>query len=253
MQFTNKTIREIALESPLTTRVFEEFKIDYCCGGRVDFAEACENAGVDPLVVEQKLEFALRSVQPANGSVEQSSPTELADFIIDTHHVFTKTELARLVPLMQKVSGKHGEVHPELFEIEKDLIELNDELLPHMMKEEMVLFPYIKELDRAAASGRTASVPHFGTVQNPVRMMIFEHEAAGELLRKMRALSSDYKIPEGACPSFGALYAGLEDLEKDLHRHIHLENNILFVRAIEMESTPGHATATGACCGVQRA
>jgi regulator of cell morphogenesis and NO signaling len=249
MQFTNKTIREIALEAPLTTRVFEEFKIDYCCGGRVDFAEACQNAGVDAGAVQQKLESAIRSAEPANGSIESRSLTELADHIVNTHHVFTRDELGRLGPLMEKVARKHGELHPELFEIEEKLKSLNDELLPHLAKEEMVLFPYIKELDNARAAGRVALAPHFGTVQNPVRMMMFEHDAAGELLRKMRELSSDYKIPEGACPSYAALYAGLEDLEKDLHRHIHLENNVLFVRAVEFESEfAGQSVSGGACC-----
>ena len=249
MQFTNKTIREIALEAPLTTRVFEEFKIDYCCGGRVDFAEACRTAGVDPGSVEQKLESVIRSAEPKNGSIESGSATELANHIVNTHHVFTRDELARLAPLMEKVARKHGELHPELFEIETKLKALNDELLPHLAKEEMVLFPYIKELDNARAVGRAALAPHFGTVKNPVRMMMSEHDAAGEILRGMRALSSDYKTPEGACPSYGALYAGLEDLEKDLHQHIHLENNILFVKAVELESEfAGEQASGGACC-----
>ena len=235
MQVTNKTIREIALEAPLTTRVFEEFKIDYCCGGRVDFAEACVNAGVDPGSVQEKLESVLRSSKPANESIESSRPADLIDHIVKTHHVFTRAELGRLGPLMEKVARKHGDAHPELLEIQEKFNALNDDLLPHMAKEEMILFPYIKELDNASTTGQSATPPHFGTVRNPVRMMMFEHDVAGDLLRRMRSLSSDYAIPEGACPSFAALYAGLEDLEKDLHRHIHLENNVLFEQAIEME------------------
>jgi regulator of cell morphogenesis and NO signaling len=236
MQFTNKTIREIALEAPLTTRVFEEFKIDYCCGGRVDFAEACENAGVDPELVQKKLESVTTAAGPVDKPIETASVTEIANHIVNTHHVFTRNELARLTPLMEKVAGKHGESHPELIEIADKFNALNDELLPHLAKEEMVLFPYIKELDIAQSVGRPAAAPHFGTVRNPVRMMMFEHDAAGELLRSMRELSSDYKTPDGACPSYAGLYAGLEDLEKDLHRHIHLENNLLFERAVEMEN-----------------
>ena len=235
MQVTNKTIREIALEAPLTTRVFEEFKIDYCCGGRVDFAEACVNAGVDPGSVQEKLESVLRSSKPANESIESSRPADLIDHIVKTHHVFTRAELGRLGPLMEKVARKHGDAHPELLEIQEKFNALNDDLLPHMAKEEMILFPYIKELDNASTTGRSATPPHFGTVRNPVRMMMLEHDVAGDLLPRMRSLSSDYAIPEGACPSFAALYAGLEDLEKDLHRHIHLENNVLFEQAIEME------------------
>lgn len=249
MQFTDKTVREIALEAPLTTRVFEEFKIDYCCGGRIALADACLNAGVDPVSVQQRLESVMSSAEPANDAIESRSMTELADHIVNTHHVFTRTELDRLGPLMEKVARKHGDSHAELLEIQEKLSVLTDELLPHMAKEEMVLFPYIKELDNASAHDRTAAVPHFGTVKNPVRMMMFEHDAAGELLRRMRELSSDYTTPEGACPSFGALYAGLADLEKDLHRHIHLENNILFEKAIEIETRVqgGLAVAASSC------
>ena len=120
--------------------------------------------------------------------------------------------------------------------VERLLQELADELFVHMRKEEAVLFPYIEQLDRAVAGNRSVPTPHFGTVNNPVRMMMFEHERAGEMLRTMRSLSADYTAPADACPSYLGLYAGLEDLERDLHRHIHLENNVLFPKAIEMES-----------------
>jgi regulator of cell morphogenesis and NO signaling len=236
MQFATKTIREIAIEAPLTTKVFEEFNIDYCCGGRVGFAEACENAGVDPLLVEQKLETVLLVSVPDDNSIENKSVTDLTDHIIDTHHVFTRDELSRLAPLMDKVVRKHGDMHPELSEIQEKFNVLADDLLVHMRKEEIVLFPYIKELDNAASGRGPAGIPHFGTVRNPIHMMMLEHDTAGDLLRRMRELSSGYKTPEGACPSYGALYAGLEALEKDLHRHIHLENNLLFRQAVDLEN-----------------
>ena len=236
-EFATKTIREIALEAPLTTRVFEEYKIDFCCGGRVPFAEACENAGIDPAVMLTKLEAAVENAK-ADGSFtsDERSPSELIEYIVSTHHAFTRDEFARLLPLMDKVAGKHGENHPELFKIQKVLVELAGDLMPHMMKEESVLFPYIQQLETARADRGPVPVPHFGTVQNPVRMMMFEHETAGDLLRLIRMLSSDYAPPEGACPSYKGLYAGIEDLEKDLHRHIHLENNILFPQAIDIEN-----------------
>jgi regulator of cell morphogenesis and NO signaling len=244
MEFTNKTIREIALEAPLSTRVFEELKIDYCCGGRVDFAEACQNAGVDPSWVQGRLEEIMAGTTPVADDMTDRSMTELCDYIVETHHVFTRNELERLGPLMDKVARKHGDLHPELHPIKEAFGILSEELLVHMRKEEMVLFPYIKELESAAGAHRDAAVPHFGTVKNPVRMMMFEHDAAGELLRKMRTNSSDYTTPEGACPSYGALYAGLEALEKDLHQHIHLENNLLFVKAVEIENGMANRSAT---------
>jgi regulator of cell morphogenesis and NO signaling len=236
-EFATKTIREIALEAPLTTRVFEEFKIDFCCGGRVPFAEACEIAGVDPAIMASRLEAVVAKAH-AEGPIErdQRSPSELIEFIVSTHHEFTRNEFSRLLPLMDKVAGKHGENHPELLEIKRLFQELAADLMPHMQKEERVLFPYIEKVE-AAANGRSpVPMAPFGKVENPIRMMMFEHEAAGDILRQIRTLSSDYTTPDGACPSYKGLYAGIEDLERDLHRHIHLENNILFPQAVELEN-----------------
>jgi regulator of cell morphogenesis and NO signaling len=233
----NKTVRDIALEAPLTTRVFEEFKIDFCCGGRVPFEEACRKAGVEPAAVQAKLSSIL--ADPDRKSIkydERKSVSELVDHIVSKHHVFTRSEIARLLPLMDKVVSRHGENHVELSVIQSLFQELANELLPHMRKEEAVLFPYIEQVEAAATGRLPIPLAHFGTVQNPVRMMMFEHDRAGDILRKMRKLSSDYTAPADSCPSFKGLYAGFEDLERDLHRHIHLENNVLFPQAIEMES-----------------
>lgn len=235
-EFSSMTVRDIAIAAPLTTRVFEEFKIDFCCGGRVPLIEACENAGIDPAIVLSKLGTVVEHTGfDESLRMDRRSQSELIDFIVSTHHAFTRDELARLEPLMDKVAGKHGDSHPELISIQGLFRKLADELLPHLMKEEHVLFPYIGQLERAQASRRSAPFPTFGTVQNPVRMMMSEHDAAGDLLRQIRALSSDYTAPAEACPSYLALYAGIEDLERDLHQHIHLENNILFPTAIATE------------------
>lgn len=233
INFQDRTIREIACEAPLTIRVFERYKIDFCCGGRVPFAEACQNAGVDPKTVLADLEKVSASSERVG--METRSARELISHIVTSHHVFTRDEIERLVPLAEKVATRHGENLPELIEI-RDLVRaLGGELLLHMRKEEQMLFPYIERLERASETNGIPSLPPFGTVSNPVRTMMFEHDQAGEMLRKLRVLSSDYAAPEGACPSFTGLYAGLEDLERDLHQHIHLENNILFPRAVEME------------------
>lgn len=231
--FTTKTIREIALEAPATTRVFEEFKIDYCCGGRKPFDEACMAAGLDPKVVAEKIEAALKSRDTAEP--ENRSASELIDHIIVKHHVFTAQEIERLIPLMQKVCTRHGDHHPELFKLQVIFQALAESLVPHIRKEELVLFPYIRTLEAAFAGDSQAAAPHFGTVANPIRMMMADHEEDGERLRLMREIAGDYTLPEGACPSFTALYAGLQDLERDLHRHIHLENNVLFPAAVKLE------------------
>jgi regulator of cell morphogenesis and NO signaling len=232
--FENKTVREIAIESPLTVRVFSNHKIDFCCGGRVPFDVACERAGADAALVMKELEQALESA-PERSAADEKTAAELITHIVETHHEFTRSEIARLRPLADKVFSRHGDTQPELWEIRSIFNELADELLAHMRKEEMMLFPYIEQIERAADAHRMPPMAPFGTVGNPVRMMMFEHDQAGEMLGRLRALSSDYTAPDWACPSYKGLYAGLEFLEADLHQHIHLENNILFPQAVEME------------------
>jgi regulator of cell morphogenesis and NO signaling len=235
--FTTKTIREIALEAPATTRVFEEFKIDYCCGGRKSLDEACAAAGLDPSMVAQKLEAVLndQDARGQNGAADKRTASELIDYIIAKHHIFTVQELERLAPLMERVCMRHGNQHPELLKLQTVFLALADSLVPHMRKEEMVLFPYIQNLESPATGNGFAAPQHFGTVENPIRMMMADHEEDGERLRIIRETANDYSLPEGACPSYTALYAGLQDLEKDLHRHIHLENNVLFPAAVDLE------------------
>lgn len=232
---TTKTIREIALEMPASTRVFEELKIDYCCGGRRNFTEACRAAGVSPLIAAEKISAVLTNNDGENDFVERKSPSALIDYIIEKHHVFTRQEIGRLTALMEKVCHKHARQNPVLFELKKVFRNLCDDLTVHMRKEEFVLFPYIKNLETAREKYLSISFPPFGTVQNPVRVMMTEHDAAGDFLREMRELTDDFTAPENACTSYKALYFGLEELEKDLHQHIHLENNVLFPAAVELE------------------
>jgi regulator of cell morphogenesis and NO signaling len=239
--FTTKTIREIAVEMPASTRVFEEFKIDFCCGGGRRFDEACQRAGIEPELVSRKINEALTkqtrlaAAAAANDVAEQKSLSGLIDHILETHHVFTKREIIRLGALMEKVRRKHGDAHPELYFLENEFFALCADLTPHLRKEENVLFPFIKHLEMSATRNLSTPRPPFGTVKNPVRMMMTEHDTAGDILRKMREAAKDYVVPEGACPSFRALYFGFEELEKDLHQHIHLENNVLFPRAVALE------------------
>jgi regulator of cell morphogenesis and NO signaling len=231
-----KTVREIALEMPITTKVFEEFKIDYCCGGRKPLLEACQNVGANPELVMQKIEDVIGSNEYKGFEwLAESTLTELIAYILETHHTFTRDEIFNLTPLMAKVSDRHGENHQELLELEKVFYELCDDLGPHLYKEEQVLFPYIEKLERAKTNSTSVPFSCFGTVNNPIRMMMMEHDTAGDLLRKMREITNDYILPEGACMSYTALFTRLEAFEKDLHQHIHLENNLLFPKAIELE------------------
>ncbi len=228
-----KTVGEIALEMPIATRVFEDFKIDYCCGGKRLFTAACQTAGANPDTVVRKIEDVLETTDLRKFEwLKDTKLSELIDYILQKHHVFTKDEIRNLMPLMEKVVNRHGQNHLELFELEKLFKTLCNDQSTHLLKEEEILFPYIEKME---ISESIVASFCFGTVQNPIRMMMSEHDTAGDILRKMRDLTHDYRLPEGACLSFSALYGRLEAFEFDLHQHIHLENNILFPRAVELE------------------
>jgi len=227
------TVREVALQLPQSTRVFETLKIDYCCGGNQPLAQACASAGID---VDNVIEM-LAATSPVKTTLDfqNLSLTGLITHILNTHHVFTKSEMDRLQLLADKVLAAHGN-HPELVHLDELLTRLCADLKPHMFKEEQVLFPYILAMVEAAEQNRAVPFAPFGTVNNPVRMMMREHDTAGEILRELRALTADYTVPADACLSYQTLYQALENFEKDLHQHIHLENNILFPKALELEN-----------------
>ncbi len=229
-----KTVRELALENPNATRVFERLGIDYCCGGGKTLAEACASRQV---ALEEVIESLVRE-QPVSASRDwsQAPLAELVQHILDTHHVYVKQEVPRLQQLAAKVATVHGQNHPEVLQIRSTFHDLSLELGNHLMKEEQILFPYIVEMDQAVTQGRPAPPCMFGSVQNPVRMMMFEHDSAGEALRELRRASSDYAVPADACVTYKTFYDALAAFEGDLHQHIHLENNILFPRALQMES-----------------
>ena len=234
---TVKTVRELALEFPDATRVFERLGIDYCCGGNRSLEEASSAAHVSAEEVLDALELAeLESRGKQKNRNWQAEPlADLIDHINKTHHKYTTEEISRLGPLLEKVCSVHGKNHPELQRIHATFRGLAQELSLHMMKEERVLFPYIVRMEESVIQKEPILPPPFGTVQNPVAMMIHEHDDAGEALRMMRQTSAEYAPPNDACASYQALYKALADFEADLHQHIHLENNILFPRAIQME------------------
>jgi regulator of cell morphogenesis and NO signaling len=229
------TVRELAVAIPGAARVFERFGIDYCCGGHRSLSEACQARNVELEEVISSLEAAR---QRPNDSRDwrQESLASLALHIVDKHHHGARQEIERLEKLFDKVCARHGENHPELFEAQKIFYQLKQDLLPHMLKEEQVLFPYITQMEIAISENRAIQPPFFGTVQNPVRMMMMEHDAASGLLRTLRATTGDYTPPSDACVSYQTLYQALAGFEADLHQHIHLENNLLFPRAVEMEA-----------------
>ncbi len=237
MATATQTVREIALEQPTSIRVFESLGIDYCCGGRKPLSEACQARSLEVEKVIAALEAAASGAGKPVDDASGKSLTGLCAQIVATHHEYVRRELPRLAALAAKVVGRHGETHPELPVIQATLARLGEELMQHMGKEEIVLFPYISKLERAIADGGPRPKSCFGNVSNPIAMMTQEHDDAGLLLGALRSKSNQYTTPDGACPTYHAFYDGLREFEQDLHQHIHLENNILFPRAIEMEAS----------------
>jgi len=237
MSATTQTVREIALEQPTAIRVFEQFGIDYCCGGRKPLAEACTAGNLEIDAVIAALEAAAKKPNPDIENWAGKSLESLSSHIVATHHAYVKRELPRLAQLAQRVVNRHGATKAELPAIAATLTQLDEELTQHLAKEEAVLFPYVTSLEQSVSAGMAKPHSCFGTVANPIAMMTREHDAAGTLTAEIHRLSGNFTTPEDACPTFHAFYDGLREFEQNLHQHIHLENNILFPRAIELEKS----------------
>lgn len=222
----NKTVGELVKESPARGKVFEKYYIDYCCGGKLPLREVCETKqlDIDRLIAE------LTSVaeRPSEKALTDLSLKELVEDIINTHHQYLREELPRIDELLKKVINRHGEKHPELEAIGKVFYEICHEIAPHLEKEEQVLFPMILRIDNHTEGNGFS-------VSAPISCMEAEHQHLGDYLKKMRELTSDFTPPSMACNSFRVLYSRLDELEKDIHVHIHKENNLLFPKAISAE------------------
>ncbi len=231
-----KTVREIALENPASIRIFESLGIDYCCGGKRPLSDACSRASVDlTRVLELLVQAGQEPVGPEAAEWTGKPLSELIGQIVGKHHAYVRQETPRIDALLARVLARHGADRPEIGQIEQLFSAVSQELSTHMLKEEQVLFPYIAKMEQAVQAGNPVPPAFFGTVQRPIANMVAEHDDAGALLARIRELSSGYKAPVGACPTYLGLYLALEEFEHDLHQHIHLENNALFPRAVEME------------------
>jgi regulator of cell morphogenesis and NO signaling len=233
MLVSERTVRELASTNPDAARIFESFGIDYCCGGERSLAHACSAAKVS---LQGVVDALAKHAEEGDRNWQAASLAELITHIIEKHHEYVRKEIPRLIALIAKVAKVHGQNHAELAKVETAFRALAEELTVHLVKEERMLFPYIVQLESAARSGSRPAPVMFGTVQNPVHMMIMEHDSVGELLHKMSELTNGYTVPEDSCMSYKMLYQALPEFEADLHQHIHLENNILFPRAIALEA-----------------
>lgn len=235
-QLRKKPIGELVREDYRTAEVLSRWKLDYCCGGKRNLEDACSREGADVQEVTAALEEVLS--QPAGRTIDYNAWTTpfLIDHIEQVHHQYVRKSLPVLVATAQKVALRHGKEYPYLETVFLEVKALSQELESHLGKEEQILFPYIRQLVAAKARGHHVTRPPFGSVQNPIRMMESEHTDAGDSLVHIRSLTDDLNPPNVACTSWRVLYSLLQEFESDLHIHIHLENNLLFPRAIQLES-----------------
>jgi regulator of cell morphogenesis and NO signaling len=233
------TVGELVREKPARSRVFESLGIDYCCGGKIPLADACGKKGLDLGDVCRQLADCGAEAADRDDLVDadKMSLTELCDHIENTHHAFLKTEIPRLDAMTSKVAKVHGGKEPRLTRIRAAFEAFRDEVQPHMMKEERVLFPLIRAMDDHATNKPGEPLPQFHclTIENPIRQMVLEHEHAGNELAIMRAQSDNFSPPDWACNTYRAMLDALHGLEGNMHQHVHKENNVLFIKAAEME------------------
>ena len=227
------TIGEMVAKDYRAATVFQKFGIDYCCKGNRTLEEATEMKNINVNAVKTELEKVLNAPAEENMDFNFWPLDLLADYIEKKHHRYVEERIPLLLQYLNKLCKVHGDVHPELFEINRLFNETAGDLTSHMKKEELILFPYIRKMLKKQKDGSSVlSAPHFGTVKNPIKMMMDEHENEGERFEKIAALSDNYTPPADACNTYRVTYALLDEFEKDLHKHIHLENNILFPQSI---------------------
>lgn len=232
MSLASTTVGQLVTERPSRARVFEKFGIDYCCGGKKPLAEACDEKQLAIHAVLTELAAADQQRGAEERDWSKASLSELADAIERTHHAYLKTELPRLDFITAKVAAAHGANHPEMITVRQIFVNFKAELESHMAKEEQILFPLCRQFE----DSNEPFAMHCGTVANPIRVMVAEHEDAGEALEQFRKLTNGYTAPPDACNTLRAMLDALQQLELDMHQHVHKENSILFPKALDAEA-----------------
>lgn len=237
MTIATRMVGEIALEQPMSIPVFEQYGIEYCCGGRIQLAEACalKDIAVEKVVAALRAASCKSVVKARDWSKETLA--DLTDHIVAKHHTYCKSELVLMSGLAIKVARRHGGRDPELSIIQAKFAQLAEKLTEHLANEEVVVFPLIVKLERDKTAGCAATCESHAIVNEPLTLLMQDHDDAGALMAEIRSLSRNYAPPGYACATLRAFYEGLKEFEQDLHQHVHLENNILFPRAMKLETT----------------
>ena len=225
-------IGQIVAANYKAARVFTAHNMDFCCGGGITLAKACQKHGADLNQLVTELTSVLNAER--NNTFEFEKPDQLIDTIVNVHHLYIETTTPTLQMYLAKLCRVHGERHPELWDIKSLFDEGAGALAAHMKKEELVLFPFIKAMVSSKNNEFKLSAPHFGDIENPIHMMEEEHNTEGERFRRISELTNNYQVPADACQTYRVTYAMLKEFEEDLHKHIHLENNVLFPQARQL-------------------
>lgn len=231
----NQTIGSIVALNYKTASIFQKFSIDFCCKGGRTIQEACTAKNLDADVIEKEILAVLKEKEIESIDFNTWPLDLLADYIEKKHHRYVTQTAPVLTAYLDKINKVHGQNHPELLEVLNLFIACQKELTSHMQKEEGMLFPHIRKMALAEGKGGNMEMPLFGTVQNPIEIMMMEHVDEGERFEKISSLTNKYTPPEDACSTYKVAFATLREFEEDLHAHIHLENNILFPKAIALE------------------
>lgn len=231
----NQTIAQCVADNYQTATIFKKHKIDFCCGGKVSIQEACRKNNADEKMLLQELNETTKQ-KPQKDAAENYELDKLAKYIVEKHHAYVRQTIPEIEPFLDKVVRVHGEKHPELKKVQENFQAVKEELLNHMQKEENELFLYIKQMVAAKKKNIQLEPPFFGMIKNYINMMEMEHESAGNAFKEIREITNDLIPPEGACNTYRVTFSLLDEFENDLHRHIHLENNVLFPKSIMLET-----------------
>jgi len=232
-QLSSLTLAQIVNSNHKAASVFEKYHLDFCCKGKRSLQQACVEEQVELSQVEGELGYVFSKDITGNIDFDKMSLTQLCEYIVQTHHAYVKNEMPQIYAYLHKVTSKHGDRHPELHKIFQTFAAVKEEMEGHMKKEELILFPRIKELEKLANSDSGQFQMNIGYLQSPINIMEHEHDHAGTQLNEIRILTNDYTPPQDACTTYRLTFAALHAFEIDLHQHVHLENNVLFPKAIE--------------------
>lgn len=229
-----RTVADIVTENIKTAHIFRKYNIDFCCGGGISIQKAAEKAKINFNELQKELSEVNNPISLIK-NYNQWELNELADHIVNVHHKYIRENIPVIIGYASRVVQVYAKDHPELIQIQRLFSELSIDLTGHLKKEEKIVFPFIKSMTEALKKDEQLVKPAFDTLNNPIRIMEEDHEEAGVMFKKIKILSNYFTPPAGACNTFNAFYSKLEEFEKDLHHHVHLENNILFPKALEME------------------